>query len=98
MPAGDSKKDVVRSRPARHRSSQKSPKVRLKRARSNNPRPKFWQLCTVDRAWEEHRDFVAQKKLDACNQMLDECWVYTLKEREMLLSMFGAHPWALFEV
>ena len=30
--------------------------------------------------------------------MLDECWVYTPKEREMLLRMFGAHPWALFEV
>jgi hypothetical protein len=98
MPARDSKKDVVRSRPARHGSSQKSPKVRLKRARSNNARPTSRQLRPVDRPWEEHRDFVAQKNLDACNQLLDECWVYTLKEREMLLRMFGAHPWALFEV
>jgi hypothetical protein len=30
--------------------------------------------------------------------MLDECWVYALKEREMLLRMFGAYPWALFGV
>ena len=72
--------------------------MRLKRARSKNARPKSRQLRPVDRPWEEDRNFATQKNLDACNQMLDECWVYTLKEREMLLRMFGAHPWALFEV